>query len=91
MPEATKTTRAVRKRRYGVVVSKSGDKTVVVEVERRQQHPLYGKTVRRKTKFHAHDEKNEARPGDKVSIVECRPVSRRKRWRVVSIDERNES
>lgn len=78
--------RGNRKSRRGVVVSKSGDKTVVVQVERKYRHPLYGKEMRSFRKFHAHDEKNEARVGDKVRIVECRPMSRMKRWRCVQIE-----
>ena len=74
-----------RKERRGVVLSRSGEKTVVVQVEGRRQHPLYGKIVRFKKKFHVHDEKNEAQLGDKVRIAECRPISRMKRWRLVEV------
>ena len=66
----------------GTVVSDVNDKTVVVLVERRFIHPLYKKTVRRTKKYHAHDENNECRKGDVVRIEECRPISRKKRWRV---------
>ena len=66
----------------GVVVSDANDKTVVVNVERRFKHPLLQKIVRRTKKYHAHDEKNEFKVGDKVRIAEVRPVSKRKRWRV---------
>ncbi|MGD9805546.1 MAG: 30S ribosomal protein S17 [Hyphomicrobiaceae bacterium] len=66
----------------GVVVSDKNDKTVVVEVERRFTHPLFKKTVRRTKKYHAHDEKNEAKVGDRVWIEECPPISRQKRWMV---------
>ncbi len=76
----------VRKTRRGTVVSKSGDKTVVVLVERRYRHPLYGKELIDQKKFHAHDEKNSAKVGDKVRIEECRPLSRMKRWRLVEIE-----
>lgn len=81
-------TRGLRKRRSGKVVSRSGDKTIVMEVERRFQHPVYGKTVRQRRRFHAHDEANEAEVGDRVTIVESRPISRMKRWRLVSVDTR---
>lgn len=80
-----KEARGTRKTRKGRVVSRSGDKTVVVEVARRTRHPLYGKVVRRLTRCHVHDEKNEAQPGDRVTIVETRPLSRLKRWRLVSV------
>lgn len=82
MSETTTERRGVRKQREGIVVSRSGDKSIVVLVERRTQHPLYGKTVRRKKKFHVHDETGGAGVGDKVRIVETRPVSRLKRWRL---------
>ena len=81
MAEATQ--RGVRKTRKGVVVSKSGDKTIVVLTERRSAHPLYGKVMRYHHKFHVHDEKNEAGVGDVVRIMETRPISRTKRWRLV--------
>lgn len=79
------TNRGVRKSRTGAVVSKSGDKSVVVIVERKYPHPVYGKVLKGQTKCHAHDEKNEAKVGDKVRIVESRPVSKLKRWRVVEV------
>jgi small subunit ribosomal protein S17 len=75
----------VRKERSGVVIGKSGDKSLVVSVERRLRHPLYKKVVKRFKKLHAHDEKNEAAVGDKVRIVESRPLSRIKRWRLVEV------
>ncbi|WPX10147.1 30S ribosomal protein S17 [Caldicellulosiruptor danielii] len=78
----------MRKTRVGVVVSDKMDKTVVVAVERLVQHPLYKKTIKRTTKFKAHDENNECRIGDKVLIMETRPLSKEKRWRVVQILER---
>jgi len=78
--------RGTRKSRKGVVTSKSGDKSIVVEVERRYHHPLYGKTLRDHRKFHVHDEENKAKVGDKVTITETRPLSRLKRWRLVSIE-----
>lgn len=77
-----------RKVRVGVVVSDKMDKSVVVLVERRFRHPLYGKTVRRSKRFMAHDEQNQCRVGDRVRIMETRPLSRRKRWRVVEVLER---
>lgn len=80
--------RGMRKTRVGVVVSDKMDKTVVVAVERLVQHPLYKKTIKRTTKFKAHDENNECRVGDKVLIMETRPLSKEKRWRVVQILER---
>ena len=81
-------TRNVRKTRTGVVVSDAMDKTVVVSVERRITHPVYGKIMRRSKKYYAHDEKNEAKKGDKVSIEETRPLSKTKRWRLVEIVSR---
>lgn len=80
--------RTTRKVRIGVVVSDARDKTVTVEVRDAKRHPKYGKTVPVRTKFHAHDEGNDARVGDTVRIVETRPLSRTKRWRVEEIVER---
>jgi small subunit ribosomal protein S17 len=77
-----------RKVRVGTVVSDKMDKTVVVAVERRVLHPLYGKPVVRTKKYHAHDEENTAREGDVVRIMETRPLSRTKRWRVLEVIER---
>ncbi|MFO8081602.1 MAG: 30S ribosomal protein S17 [Armatimonadota bacterium] len=71
--------------REGYVVSDKMDKTVVVEVERTTRHPIYGKVLRRSTKFKAHDEANDARTGDEVRIEECRPLSKDKSWRVTDI------
>jgi small subunit ribosomal protein S17 len=85
MAEATVNARGLRKQRRGTVVSESGDKTRVVQVERRKQHPLYGKVVRLKKKYHVHDENNESSVGDTVRIVETRPMSRTKRWRLVEV------
>jgi len=83
---ATETSqRNMRKTRKGVVVSKSGSKSIVVQTERRRVHPQYSKVVRQFKKFHVHDEENAAKVGDKVEIVECRPLSRLKRWRLVRI------
>lgn len=69
---------------HGVVVSDKNDKTVVVEVERRYTHPLFKKTVRRTKKYHAHDEANTFKIGDRVQIIETAPISRNKRWSVLS-------
>jgi small subunit ribosomal protein S17 len=77
-----------RKTRVGNVVSSKADKTVTVVVERRFPHPLYRKGVRRHAKYHAHDEKNEYQVGDVVRIMETRPLSKTKRWRVVELIER---
>ncbi len=74
-----------RKIRVGRVVSNKMDKTVVVTVETLRHHPLYKKTIRRAVKFKAHDEKNECRLGDTVKIIETRPLSKEKRWRVAEI------
>jgi small subunit ribosomal protein S17 len=80
--------RTSRKTRVGLVVSDKMAKTVVVSIERRVQHPVYGKMVRRTKKLKAHDEQNEAKTGDTVRIMETRPLSKDKRWRVVEIIER---
>lgn len=80
--------RGKRKKRIGVVVSDKMDKTVVVVVERLVRHPLYKKVLRRRKKYYAHDESNECRIGDVVEIMETRPLSKLKRWRVVRIIER---
>ena len=77
--------RGVRKARNGLVVSKSGNKTIVVSVERRKRHPFYGKVIKQFKKYHVHDEDNKAGVGDRVNIVETRPSSRLKRWRLVDI------
>jgi small subunit ribosomal protein S17 len=80
--------RGRRKARVGTVVSNKIQKTVVVQVERRYAHPLYGKQVTRTKKYHAHDENNEYGVGDVVRIVETRPLSKLKRWRVTDLVER---
>lgn len=80
--------RALRKTRVGTVISDKMDKTVVVAVERMKRHPLYGKTIKRTNKFKAHDEENQCKIGDKVKIMETRPLSKEKRWRVVEIIEK---
>jgi small subunit ribosomal protein S17 len=79
-----------RKARIGVVVSDKTDKTVTVQVARRFAHPLYGKQVGKTKKYHAHDENNEFQVGDTVRIVETRPLSKTKRWRVAELIERPE-
>ena len=76
--------RGARKVRKGVVVSKMGTKSVVVEVSYREIHPVYGKVVTRTKKYHAHDEADTAKVGDTVSIMETRPMSATKRWRIVA-------
>jgi small subunit ribosomal protein S17 len=80
--------RGERKVRTGVVVSDRMDKTVMVQVEGRKQHRLYRKSMRRTAKLSAHDESNEARVGDRVRVMETRPLSKTKRWRVVEIVEK---
>jgi small subunit ribosomal protein S17 len=80
--------RSARKVREGLVVSDKMDKTVVVAVEDRVKHPLYGKVVRRTNKLKAHDESNSAGVGDRVLLMETRPLSRSKRWRLVEILEK---
>lgn len=80
--------RGRRKTRVGVVVSDARDKTVTVEIPSSFTHPRYHKVVRRTTKFHVHDETNDAKLGDTVRIMETRPISSQKRWRVVEIVER---
>jgi small subunit ribosomal protein S17 len=79
--------RGARQERRGVVVSSAMDKTIVVRVETRKAHPRYKKIIRRSTRFHAHDERNEANVGDLVRIVETRPLSRTKHWRLAEIIE----
>ena len=77
--------RSLRKTRVGEVVSDAMDKTIVVRTVTRVPHPKFGKITKHVSKFHAHDEKNEAKIGDRVSIMETRPLSRQKRWRLVEI------
>lgn len=77
-----------RKVRQGVVVSAAGEKTCVVAVEERKKHALYGKMITRTTKFHAHDEENACGVGDTVTIMETRPLSKLKRWRLLEIVEK---
>ena len=80
--------RNLRKTKLGVVSSNRMDKTITVSVERKVKHPLYGKFVKKSTKFHAHDEKNECSIGDTVKIMESRPLSKTKRWRLVEVVEK---
>ena len=80
--------RNLRKTRQGVVVSNKMDKTIVVAAKFKEKHPIYGKFVSKTKKYHAHDEKNDCNVGDTVLIMETRPLSKTKRWRVVNIVER---
>jgi small subunit ribosomal protein S17 len=83
-----KKVRNLRKERVGVVVSNKMDKSIVVAVKRKVKHPIYGKFVNKTTKFHAHDEDNTCNTGDTVKIMETRPLSKTKCWRLVEIMER---
>ena len=85
---ATTESRNLRKTRIGVVTSNKMTKTITVQVERKVKHPIYGKFVKKTSSFHAHDEKNEASIGDVVRIMETRPLSKTKRWRLVEIVEK---
>ena len=80
--------RGIRKTRIGVVVSDKMDKTIVVSLSTRVRHPLYGKFITRTSKIHVHDEENKAGVGDTVRVMECRPMSATKRWRLVEIMEK---
>ena len=80
--------RNLRKTRIGVVTSNKMTKTITVAVERKVKHPIYGKFLKKTTKFHAHDEKNECTVGDVVKIMETRPLSKTKRWRLVEVVEK---
>ena len=80
--------RNLRKSRIGVVTSNKMTKTITVEVERKVKHPIYGKFVKKTTKFHAHDDKNECSIGDVVKIMETRPLSKTKRWRLLEVVEK---
>jgi small subunit ribosomal protein S17 len=82
------TERNLRKTKLGIVSGNKMDKTITVKVERKVKHPLYGKFVKKSTKFHAHDEKNECSVGDTVRIMETRPLSKTKRWRLVEVVEK---
>lgn len=81
-------TRNLRKERTGLVVSNKMEKSIIVSVDRREKHPIYGKFMKKTTRFTAHDEKNECNIGDKVRIMETRPLSKNKCWRLVEIIER---
>ena len=85
MSSATNGARSARKTQVGFVTSRSGDKSVKVTIAYKTPHPLYHKVVNRQTVLHVHDEKNEAKLGDKVEVMETRPLSRLKRWRIVSV------
>ena len=78
-------TRNLRKERVGIVTSDKMDKTITVTVERREKHPIYGKFVKKTSKFAAHDEKNDCGIGDTVKIMETRPLSKNKRWRLMEV------
>ena len=80
--------RNLHKTRTGLVTSNKMDKTITVAVERKVKHPIYGKFVKKTTRFHAHDEKNECTVGDTVRIMETRPLSKTKRWRLVEVVEK---
>lgn len=84
----TDITRNARKERVGLVVSNKMDKTITVAIERRMKHPIYGKFVKKTSRIMAHDESNDAGEGDTVRVMEVRPMSKRKRWRLVDIIER---
>jgi len=88
MTEQTGTERKLRKQRVGVVTSAKMEKTITVLIERKIKHPIYGKFMKKSKKFTAHDEKNECNEGDTVKIMETRPLSKNKRWRLVEILER---
>jgi small subunit ribosomal protein S17 len=88
MSEQNTSTRGNRKRVIGMVVSDRMDKTRVVSVTQQYKHPLYGKFVKRTTKYHMHDASNDSKAGDKVLIVEARPLSKTKRWRLMKVLER---
>ncbi|MFM9051503.1 MAG: 30S ribosomal protein S17 [Bacteroidota bacterium] len=88
MEQTSTEKRGLRKERIGVVVSNKMDKSIVVSVERKVKHPMYGKFIKKTTKFMAHDEKNETNIGDLVLITETRPMSKNKCWRLKQIIER---
>jgi small subunit ribosomal protein S17 len=86
--EAAPVKRGYRKTRVGLVTSNKMEKTIVVSITTLKPHPLYGRTVKRTTKFKAHDESSESGIGDTVEIMECRPISKEKRWRLVRVIEK---
>ena len=77
-----------KKTSRAIVISKSGDKSITVQIDYKVKHPKYGKYIKRRTKLGVHDEKNQAGVGDVVEIVECRPISKRKSWRLVSVTKK---
>lgn len=79
---------AIKRTLTGRVVSDKMDKTITVKIERQVKHPLYGKFIKRSTKVHAHDESNECKTGDTVTVVECRPLSKSKSWQLVEVVEK---
>ncbi len=85
---APQASRPSRKERIGVVISDRMDKTILVAVQRQIKHPIYGKFIKKTTKLMAHDERNDAKRGDSVRIMETRPLSKRKRWRLAEVIER---
>ena len=80
--------KSLRKERIGVIVSDKMDKSITVSVERKMRHPIYGKFIKKHKKFHVHDQKNHGHIGDTVRILETRPLSKTKRWRLVEVIER---
>jgi small subunit ribosomal protein S17 len=88
MTEVASTVRSARKMREGVVVSNKMDKTIVISIVERVRHPKYAKFVQRTKKLYAHDEANDAKVGDRVRVMETRPLSKLKRWRLVEVLER---
>jgi small subunit ribosomal protein S17 len=88
MEQLNNSARTARRTKQGRVVSDKMDKTIVVVSETRVPHPVYGKIIRKSVKFKAHDEQNDAKIGDTVRIMECRPLSKDKRWRLVEVLER---
>lgn len=88
MNESAETSQKTIRTRIGRVISNKMDKSITVLVERRVKHPLYGKYITRSSKLHAHDENNECGIGDTVTITECRPISKTKTWRLVSVVEK---
>ena len=88
MTEAVEQKRHLRKTREGIVVANKMDKTIIVRAERRVRHPLYGKEIKRVKKYYVHDQDNQAVIGDTVRIMETRPISKLKRWRLVEVTQK---
>lgn len=86
--EETQVKTALKKERVGIVTSNKMDKTITVRIDRKLRHPLYGKFIKRSTKLTAHDESNECNIGDTVKIIETRPLSKKKRWRLLEVIEK---